>query len=485
LTSTVTPTYWLLDALTGWRTGSVDNVSAGDQLTLAETDGRYATSGRWISASLDGRLPGCQWHRLEVRVEDLPAGSALRLATYTSEVETTEVGALPDDGWSWLQPRLVGAVPRADAEAAHSEDFLIASPPGRYLWVLIAFSSDGYETPSVGQLVVHYPRTSYLRYLPAVFSANDAGRSFLERFLSIPQTEWDGLREQIATIARYFDPRAVPEGAALAYLASWLDAQFEPQWSSEDQRRLLCLLPQLRGIRGTARAVHETARVYLQSIARQAVGDAFGYPYLIEGFRERNWFTVAPAPSETQAPGRAAAPPRQPGPAPGRQPGPEARVGTRRLWGADVVRRFQLGGTARAGHSRLVSVGDPGSDMFRVYAHRVRALAPAGWIRTAGQQRLLERGLRLELPAHVAAEVTLLEPHFQADVQATLGIDTVAGPMPTMRLCSAEAVPPDLAPAPAQRPRGSLGYDTVLAGATLRPAAPGSESADRKEVGDD
>jgi phage tail-like protein len=439
----------MLDPLTGWRTGSADDVTDGAQLMLTQSGGGYATSGIWTSSALDGSLPGCQWHRIELVLDDLPPGTAVELATFSADDESIS-GNIPDDAWS-VQPRLVGALPAPNASAARAEDLLIQSPPGRYLWIKISFASDGHGTPAVRRLVAHYPRDSYLRYLPAVYGANDAGRWFLERFLSIPQTEWDALRERIATMARQFDPRAVPAGQALAYLASWLDSDLEPEWTTDDQRRMLCLLPRLRGLRGTARAVRDTAHVYLRSIAGEAA-DAFRYPYLIEGFRERDWLTVARARS-----GHATT-------APGEHPFQEARMSTRRLWSAGVVRRLQLGGTARAGYSRLVSVGDPATDAFACYAHRVRAVAPAGWVRTAAQQRLLERGLRLELPVHVAAEVTLVEPHFQAGVQATLGIDTVAGPAPVMRLCSSEVVSPDRAPAPARSPRGRLGYDTVLAG---------------------
>jgi phage tail-like protein len=431
----------MLDALTGWRTGSLENITNEARLGLSRDGDGYEISGSWVSAPLDGALPGCQWHRIELRLDSLPAGTALEVATFAAD-DGTLSGSIPDDAWS-VQPRLVGAVPPPGGASARAGGL---HKPSR-----LRFAGDGYGTPAVGQLVVHYPRDSYLRYLPAVYAANDAGRWFLERFLSIPQTEWDGLRERIAAVARYFDPRAVPDGQALAYLASWLDAKFEPEWTADDQRRLLCLLPGLRGIRGTARAVHDTARVYLRSLAGPAA-EAYRYPYLIEGFRERDWLTLSHE-SAGDAEGAPAEPHRL-----------EARLLARRLWSAGVVRRLQLGGTAQAGLSRLVSVGDPATDPFACYANRVRAVAPAGWVRTAAQQRLLERGLKVELPAHVAAEVTLVEPYFQAGAQSTLGIDTVAGPAPLLRLRSSEAVAPDRAPAPARRARGRLGYDTVLDG---------------------
>ena len=458
--TTSSPTYWMLDALTGWRTLARDGIDVNATLTLQASGSgarRYRSSGTWCSSALDGALPGCQWHRIECRLAALPAGTALALATFAADDHSTPVQQLPEDAWS-VAPPLVGAVPRPNETAAREEEFLVQSPPGRYLWVRLELTGDGHGTPDVGQLVVHYPRNSYLRYLPAVFSSSDAGRSFLERFLSIPQTEWDDLRERIATIARYFDPRAVPDGPALEYLGGWIDAQFEPDWTDADRRRLLCVLPRLRGKRGTARAVRAIGRVYLRSIAGSAV-DRFQYPYLIEGFRERDWLSLPlaePPPSSSTRPRRARL---------------EARLSERRLWSAGVVRRLQVGGTAQAGYSKLVSIGSPESDMFAVFAHRVRALVPAGWVRTAGEQRLLERGLRVELPAHVRADLTLLEPHVQPGAQATLGVDTVAGPMPTMRLGSAVS-PSTLgahAPAPSRPPRSRLGYDTVLARAPREP----------------
>ena len=113
------------------------------------------------------------------------------------------------------------------------EDFLIPTRPGQYLWLKFTLRGDGTATPAVRRLRVHYPRESYLRYLPAVFSEDEESRSFLERFLAIFQTEWDELEQKIAETGAYVDPAAVPGGPFLDFLASWLALPLEREWDAE------------------------------------------------------------------------------------------------------------------------------------------------------------------------------------------------------------------------------------------------------------
>src|SRR5207245_1512205 len=99
---------------------------------------------------------------------------------------------------------------------------------GQLLSIRIDIEADGFHTPAIESLNIHYPRQSYLQYLPANYSEDDEGRVFLERFLSIFQTEWDNFDSLVDTGERYFDPDAVPAGAFLDYLASqWLGLTME------------------------------------------------------------------------------------------------------------------------------------------------------------------------------------------------------------------------------------------------------------------
>ena len=68
---------------------------------------------------------------------------------------------------------------------------------------------------------VHYPRRSYLELLPAVYSADDAARRFLERFLSAFKTQLEPVEHLIRDVAALFDPAAAPPDMVHA-LSSWL-----------------------------------------------------------------------------------------------------------------------------------------------------------------------------------------------------------------------------------------------------------------------
>ena len=86
-----------------------------------------------------------------------------------------------------------------------------------------------------------------------------------------------------------------------------------------------------------------------------------------------------------------------------------------------MVGRLQLGVYAREGEARLVSTGDPQRDLFHEYAHRFRVFVPAGWVRTAEQERMLRRAIEAEKPAHTAYDLCLVEPRFRVGVQSTVG----------------------------------------------------------------
>ena len=89
-------------------------------------------------------------------------------------------------------------------------DLLILSGPGRFLWVRLDLLGDGYSTPSVSSLRLEYPRNSYLRFLPAVYSADPGSADFLARFLAIAQTHIEDIEARLADMPALFDPLAVP-----------------------------------------------------------------------------------------------------------------------------------------------------------------------------------------------------------------------------------------------------------------------------------
>ena len=405
----------------------------------------YRRQGTWISEGLDSRIFACQWHRLELTLAALPPGTRLAVKTYADDEPRAmdDIKALPDPLWETRQTVL------ADT-AGQNAEMLVQSHPGQYLWLRLELYGDGYATPGVDAARVHYPRDSYLKHLPAVYAADDESRGFLERFLSLFQTEWDALEARIADMARYFDPDAVPAGLFLDYLAAqWLALPLEGDWDDARKRRLLAAAPALYERRGTPQALRRYLRVYLANITgidaladeeAQTPTDPRAFPLLLEGFRKRDYLML-------NAPEHARLRRRHP------------------LWSPAVAGRLQLDVFAREGEVRLVATGDPERDLFHEHAHRFQVFVPSAWLRSRQDEDMLRRALETEKPAHTQYQLCLVAPRLRVGVQSTVGVDTIIGAYPVAVL----ADPAILEALPASRPPSQrLGYDTVLGGRPVR-----------------
>lgn len=411
----------------------------------------YLGEGEWVSAPLNSGRFGCQWHRVELDLDALPPGTRLLVHTFSADSDTV---ALPGrDAPSWqagyaavgqLQPPASepAALPGLALQAPEPPpgDFLVQSRQGQYLWLRITLLSDGFATPALRGLRLHFPRESYLSYLPAIYGADEANRWFLERYLSLFQTDWDELERAIAASIAYADPDAVPAGPALDALARRFGLPFEGEWSPEERRTLLQSMGGFYTRRGTVAGLRAYLRAYLRVLSGLAPDRQGDFPLLAESWRERPRLELA-------------------------APGDGAGGALLRLWGPSAVGRLQLGGHARAGAVRLVQGGDPQRDLFHEHAHRFRIVVPAAWVADAAEERMLRRAIAAEKPAHVAYELQLVEERFRVGVQSTVGVDTILGDIPRARLsCQAEQE----RLAPSGGPRHRLGYDTVLSG---RPSA--------------
>ncbi len=407
----------------------------------------YLTSGDWISNALDSAIEDCQWHRIELTLGQLPAGTRIRVLTHAEPAPRpgAELAGLADELWDTRYAE-TGAMQPPDPGGAASFDgrreLLVQSHAARYLWLKIVFEGDGFTTPALDAVRVHYPRESYLRYLPAVYSADDESRWFLERFLSIFQTEWDELQQKIATSARYFDPAAVPakdaEDRALTYLADWLAVRLEGTWSAEQNRRLVEAAPPIVPHRGTIAGLRAHVRVYLENLNHLPAGALAGQPVIVESFRERDHLMLSTAGVDRLGAG----PP---------------------LWSPSAVGRLQLGGYATVGQAQLVSVGDPEHDLFGAYAHRFSVFVPAACVPDLAAERMVRRALDREKPAHTRYELCLVEPRLRVGVQSTVGVDTIVGAYPATRLADAGA-DAGAGASSSRAPSGRLGFDTLLTG---------------------
>jgi phage tail-like protein len=405
----------------------------------------YQTDGKWISNALDSTVYRCLWHRIQLHALDVPSGASVVVSTHTDSKkrDPAVILNLPDDQWQ-TRYRIAGAM-QEQGQSEQEHEFLLQSPEGQYLWLKIELTGDGYGTPVIDQIRVDYPRESYLNYLPAVYSSDDESRRFLEQFLSVFQAEWDDLERGIATIAKYFDPKAVPCGPFMDYLGSWLALPLEAAWTGAEKRRLLEAAPKIYPKIGTPEGVREYLRVYLQNITNCVSDQADAYPQVVEGFRERDHLMLSiPDVGRLGRMGHGAP-----------------------LWSPGMVGRIQLGVYATEGEVKLVSTGDPERDIFHEYAHRFRVFVPSAWVNTAADERMVRRAVGDIKPAHTTYELCLVEPRFRIGLQSTVGLDTIIGDYPAARLGRLDD--PDVPPSRA--PRGLLGIDTILAGVDTPPPA--------------
>ncbi|MFN8564820.1 MAG: phage tail protein [Anaerolineae bacterium] len=423
----------------------------------------YQRSGEWITTMLDSELYNCQWHRLVLEIDRLPPGSRVAVWTYASADQQPDelISTIPDESWQ-RAISVVGAMQADESETNHlTRDGLVQSREGQYLWLRVRLWSDGYDTPEISTIRAYFPRDSYLKYLPAVYSQDEDSRWFLERYLSIIQTEWDALERNIRDSRRFFDPEAVPGGAALEYLASWFALPLEGEWTDEQKRRMLVGARRVYGRRGTLKGLQAWLQIYLANLSEVSPEDqeTLGVPALLESYRARS---LPLTEQHDQAPDD------------GDASEAAQRLGDAPLWSDQAANRFQLGVNSRADEAQIVSIGDPQIDMLSRYAHRFTVYVPAAWVRTAADERMLRRAIDAEKPAYTQYDLHLVEARFRIGVQATLDVDAVVGALPTPQPLRDEPEQETNLP-PSQAAGGRLGYDTVL-----EQSSPGISSAHRK-----
>jgi phage tail-like protein len=349
---------------------------------------------------LDSRLHQCPWHTITVELDELPRGSRLALDTYTANDRT---------GTFQLQPAQWDATGQRVGDGRPGpirQTFLVQSRPGRFFRLRLRLWGDGHASPLVRRLRIDFPRNSWLRYLPAEYQRDEAGRQFLERFLAIAQADWDAIEARVTDFAALADPRAAPD-EWLDYLASWLGLPLEGTWTPDQKRTLLVAAPAILARHGTADGLRDYLRVYLANMTGLPAEHLGAFPVILEGYRTRPRAVL---------------------------PGGDALRFGLPLWGPAVIGRLQLDVFAVADEVALVATGDPQRDLFHHYAHRFRVLVPAAWVRDEAAERMLRRAIDAAKPAHTTYELTLLPSQVVLGRHSTLGVDMIIGRRPPTRL---------------------------------------------------
>jgi streptogramin lyase len=447
------------------------------RLWRVEPIGAFQQEGGIVTSALDSRLEKCQWHRILMDAV-LPSsessatnlgGSSVQIDSYTAEESDVDLATLAETNWQ-----------RCVLTGDNNPDCLVQSEPGRYLWLRVTLRSNGIATPVISGIKAFYPRVGYLQYLPAVYQEDTDSRLFLERFLSIFQSEFDNFDRQIDDLYRLFDPMSVSE-EHFDWLASWVGLFIQPDSLIDQRCRYECVTeqkcqpppecppgsgaatddnqsPVLEWSSAQKRALLKKAFV---SYSRRGTVDGLetairdhtgaGFATVLEHFRLRRW----PILSVIAQPPAADDPCLPPPPAKTDLCGETVNDykislpldGTVRLWSRDFYKRLQLTSYSQIGYFRLLGTPEPALEPFDWGAHRFTVFFPASPYSVAATTEKVRQVVEREKPAHTQAELCPVLPRLRVGVQATVGADAVVGGISHLVLNSLS----------------TLNYDAVLA----------------------
>jgi phage tail-like protein len=360
-------------------------------------NGAPVRTGRFITKALDSNIPGAQWHRAVLNAQ-VPNGTSIQIESFTSEEQEPESKIIDSQFTGWRLCILAGD---------NNPDCLIQSGPGRYLWLRLTFNSNGLASPELRSLKAFYPRTSYLQYLPAVYQEDEDSRLFLERFLSIFQSEFDGFDRRIDRVWQLFNPGSTPE-KDLGWLAGWLALVVNPDWKPAKLRSMIKNAFQSYLQRGTSAGLEQAIRDYVEVDAS-----------VVEHFRLRRLPLLSIAGSIE---------------------------GGVRLWSPDFYKRLQLNSYSQIGSFQLISKPEPRTETLSWGAHQFTVFFPADPYGYDKVEQGISEVVEREKPAHTQHTICPVFPRFRVGVQATIGTDSVVGGISYLVL----------------NRLSSLGYDSIL-----------------------
>lgn len=260
----------------------------GRALVAAGGEAHYDSGERWVSLleqprpryeqagtlvlppegrALDGRIPGCVWHRLFIDA-CLPPGTRVTVESRAAD----SIAELTGEAWAeepapYLRTQ-GGELPWQRTQLAHEGagtwELLFQRAVGRYLQLRLRLHGNGRATPRLHALRVYYPRFSYLReYLPAVWREDTASASFVDRFLANVEGTLTGIEGRIAAAQVLFDTRTVP-AEFLEWLAAWLGASLDAAWDERRRRFFLANALRMYAGRGTKQGLVRALRLALE-----------------------------------------------------------------------------------------------------------------------------------------------------------------------------------------------------------------------------
>jgi phage tail-like protein len=229
---------------------------------------RFEVEGFTNTDILDGKEPGCTWHRLFVDA-CIPPGAEIIVETRASDQKAV-LDLMPWQREPALYRRSDGVeLPylrdlfdeKSRPEGFDTWELLFQRAVGQYMQIHLTLRGTGKVTPRIYALRAYYPRFSYLKeYLPAVYQADPTSASFLDRYLANVEGIYTAIEGRIEQVQAVFDVHTAPT-EALQWLASWLGAVLDPAWEDARRRLFLQHAMQIFAERGTLSGLIRAVRL--------------------------------------------------------------------------------------------------------------------------------------------------------------------------------------------------------------------------------
>ncbi|MEZ6134613.1 MAG: phage tail protein [Pirellulaceae bacterium] len=353
----------------------------------------FVQQGQLLTTAIDSGIPRCRWHRVRLDAE-VPAGTTLSVAVSTNEEAMPDSQGVAENGWLGFAS---GRPHPADWQEAslNCRDFLVQQPPGRYMFVRLRLSGDGFQTPRIQRMRLDFPRQTSLNQLPQVFRDDPRAEDFSERFISLFDALLNNTDDVIQRSPALLDSAGVAE-EVLPWLGRFLDIAMDPAWDTHHRRHILQAAPQLFRMRGTVDGLRTAIRLVFDV-----------EPVIHEISIERPWSSLGRIRLSNGA----------------------------RLFGP-ATWRFRIG-KSKLSQAPLRSFGNPDRDPLNSLSYRFRVYVPLA-LDSASLLRL-QQLVEAQKPAHAAVAVSGGDSAFVLGQDVRLGINTSFQPYPPSILVGHEA----------------------------------------------
>lgn len=348
------------------------------EIVLYKGNASFVRQGVYFSKCFDSTVKETIWHRVVLDAE-ITEKAKVDVFYYASDSPFDWKEIEKNNHWT-----KVLSSPR---NGLTSKEGLFINAKGQYLRLKIELSGDQQHSPVIKQVKLYFPRLSYLRYLPATYQEDEAGSEFLERFLSIFESQSFDLEQQIEQMVRYFDPLAMPD-EFLSWLATWLGLVIDENLPENKKRAWLANAFPLFKLRGTRRGLEKMVELFTGKTPRILEHYYLQYPMVLRS---------------------------------------HSVVGLSTVVGKAFTRRLILEETSVIGDFLLEDEADPPEQPFEAGAFDFTIFADTTALENEAQVTALKRLILAEKPAYTNCRIRISEGTMQLGVHPYLGVDSILG----------------------------------------------------------